>query len=254
MKETAVGEANRIIDSLKRTMKSRAVTYKELASRLNLSEASIKRIFSRSTLSLARLEQICQVLNIGIQELAKLSAQQSVDVAESLTLDQEAALAEDPNLLACYYLIANGRTGLEISKELGVEEIKVRRWVVKLHSFGLVELLSKNRARARTGSSITWRSNGPVRLLYEQKVRQEYLQSTFSAPHEAMHFRSAEMSDASCRVLLRKLERLADEFRDLADLDRSLPSREKRSIGFLLAARPWVFSMFESVRGPAKET
>ena len=254
MKTALTGEAVRIIESLKRMMKSRAITYKELAARVNLSEVSIKRIFSQSSMSLARLEQICQALDIGILEIARLSTEQTVDAVESLSLEQEAELAADPNLLACYYLIANGRTGLEISKELGVEEIKVRRWVVKLHSFGLVELLAKNCAKARTGSAISWRKDGPVRRLYEDKVRHEYLQSTFSARHEAMHFRSAEMSDASCRVLLRKLERLALEFRDLAELDRPLPAREKRSMGVLLAARPWVFSMFESIRRhPAEE-
>jgi hypothetical protein len=45
-------------------------------------------------------------------------------------------------------------------------------------------------------------------------------------------------------ILLRKLERLAAEFRDLADLDRSLPPREKQSVAAMLAARSWVFSMF----------
>ena len=67
-----------------------------------------------------------------------------------------------------------------------------------------------------------------------------------------MHFRSAELSEESCRVLLRKLERLATEFRDLAELDSTLPAREKRSMGILLAGRPWVFSMFESLRQPTR--
>ncbi|HME39983.1 MAG TPA: helix-turn-helix transcriptional regulator [Steroidobacteraceae bacterium] len=248
MKIAVAGEAARIIMGLKRLMKARAITYKDLAARINLSEVSIKRIFSQSSLSLARLEQICEALGVSIQEIARLSGEQAADATESVSLEQEAALAADPNLFACYYLIANGRTGVEICKELGVEEIKVRRWMVKLHSFGLVELRSKMRARARTGSAITWRQDGPMWRLYEDKVRQEYLQSTFSTRFEAMHFRSAEMSDASCLVLLRKLERLATEFRDLAELDRSLPAREKRSMGLLLAVRPWVFSMFESLR------
>ena len=253
MKLAVAGEGARIVASLKRMMKARAITYKDLAGRIKLSEVSVKRIFSQSTLSLARLEQICQALEVSIQEIARLSGEHTADAIESVSLEQESALAADPNLLACYYLIANGRTGQEICKELGVEEIKVRRWMVKLHSFGLVELRSKMRARARTSSAITWRQDGPMRRLYEKKVRQEYLQSNFSAPQEAMHFRSAEMSEASCRVLLRKLERLATEFRDLAELDRTLPSREKRSMGVLLAARPWVFSMFESVRQSSAE-
>ena len=88
---------------------------------------------------------------------------------------------------------------------------------------------------------------------YERQVRQEYLQSAFSGPQDAMHLRSAELSEASCRVLLRKLERLAVEFRDLAELDRALPPGEKRSMGVLLAARPWVFSIFKTVRQGARQ-
>jgi DNA-binding Xre family transcriptional regulator len=59
-------ETARIMTSLKRLMRSRAVTYFELATRVGLSEASIKRIFSRSTLTLARLDQICQALDTTI--------------------------------------------------------------------------------------------------------------------------------------------------------------------------------------------
>jgi DNA-binding Xre family transcriptional regulator len=245
---TAMGEAARIMLNLKRMMKSRGITYRELARRIDLSEASVKRIFSRSSLSLSRLEGICQALDVSIQEITRLSGEQAADAAEYLTIEQEGALAADPSLLACYYLIANGRTGQEIGAGLGVEERQVRRWMVKLHSFGLLELQSKLRARARTTSSITWRSDGPVRRLYESQVRQEFLQSTFAGSNEAMHFRSAELSEASCRVLLRKIERLATEFRDLAELDRSLPARDKRSMAMVLAARPWVFSMFEGLR------
>jgi hypothetical protein len=35
-----------------------------------------------------------------------------------------------------------------------------------------------------------------------------------------------------------------------ADLDRSVTAEDKRSVGALLAVRPWVFSMFESLRAP----
>jgi DNA-binding Xre family transcriptional regulator len=253
MKVAVAGEAARILASIKRVMKARAITYKNLAERIDLSEVSIKRIFSHSTLSLARLEQICRALDISIREISGLSADPSADTVESLSLEQESELAADPTLLACYYLVANGRSGFELSKELGVEEIQVRRWLVKLHSLGLVELLAKNRARARTGSAIVWRQDGPIRRLYESKVREEYLMSTFSAPYEALHFRSAELSEESCRLLLRKLSRLAAEVRDLAELDRSIPSCEKRNLGVLIAARPWVFSMFQSGRRLPKE-
>jgi hypothetical protein len=84
--------------------------------------------------------------------------------------------------------------------------------------------------------------------LYEEQVRKEFLRSPFSGAGEALHFRSAELSEASSQILLKKLARLASEFRELAELDRLLPRRDKRSFAVLIACRPWVFSMFEGFK------
>ena len=249
-RETSGLMPTRIINSLKRLMKSREITYRELARRIQLSEASVKRIFSRATLTLARLDDICQALEVSLPDLVRITAEQSTDAPELLTLEQEKALASDPNLFACFYLLANGRSGRDVSVELGVDERVVRRWMVRLDALRLIEMRSKLRARARAASVIAWRRDGPLRLLYEKQVRQEFLQAAFTRSGEALHFVSAELSEASSKVLLRKMERLAGEFRDLAELDRTVPAKEKRSIAALFAVRPWVFSMFESLRGP----
>ncbi len=240
----------RIIASLKRVMKSRQITYRELARRIRLSEASVKRIFSRATLTLGRLDQICQALDLSLGELARLSSEPSTDAPELLTMEQEKALAADRNLLACFYLLANGRSGRDVAAELGVDERAVRRWMVRLDALRLIEMRSKLRARARAASVIAWRRDGPLRLLYEKQVRQEFLQAPFDRTGEALHFLSAELSEASIKVLLRKMERMAGEFRDLAELDRAVPAGEKQSVAAILAVRPWVFSLFASLRAP----
>jgi len=49
-------------------------------------------------------------------------------------------------------------------------------------------------------------------------------------------------------VLQRKFARLTADFNELAELDRHLPSREKRSVAFMVACRPWVFSMFDGLK------
>jgi DNA-binding Xre family transcriptional regulator len=238
----------RIMSSLKAIMKSRQITYRDLARHIRLSEASVKRIFSRGTLTLARLDEICQALEVSLSEVVRLGSQQSADTAELLTLEQENALAADPKLLACFYLLANGRTGRDVSAQLGVDERAVRRWMVRLDTLRLIELRSKLRARTRAASVLAWRPDGPLRRLYEKQIRQEFLQAAFSRSGESLHFLSAELSDASCKILLRKLERMAGEFRDLAELDRAVPPRDKRSVAAMLAVRPWVFSMFNSLR------
>ena len=47
----------KLLDTLKAYLKSRDITYRNLAQRLKLSESSIKRVFSEKTLSLKRLER-----------------------------------------------------------------------------------------------------------------------------------------------------------------------------------------------------
>jgi transcriptional regulator with XRE-family HTH domain len=230
---------------VKAALRARGVTYAELAKRIGLSEASVKRVLSRGTLSLHRLEQICDAIGTNVPEMAQLT--RATERTETLTLEQEKALAADPRLLACYHLIANGRSHREIERELHLSQRALPQWLARLKALRLVTLSSKTRAQVTAAVVVQWRADGPVRRLYEQEVRVEFLHSLFGAEREALHFRTAELSAASCRILQRKLDRLALEFSDLADLDSSLPSAEKRNFGCLLAMRPWVFSGFARI-------
>jgi len=253
------GHSAKIIASLKAALKTRGMTYAALARRIGLSEASVKRVLSRGTLSLRRLEQICDAMDIGMADILQPAHGSGSDRRETLTLEQEKALASDARLFACYHLTANGRSDREIEIEMRASQRSVRQWLARLRELGLVAHKAGRRVRTMAAVALKWRPDGPVWRMHEREVRAEFLQSLFGAEREALHFRSAELSAASCRVLQRKLERLAADFRDLADLDGQLPSREKRNVGCLLAMRPWVFSRFmarpartDSVRAVAR--
>lgn len=243
-----MSECAQIIAVLKRSLKARGTTYRELAQAVGLSEASVKRIFAEETFSLARLEQICTALGLSIVELARMAAQQTTPGGQQLTIEQEEALAGDSCLLACFHLLLNGRNAASIATELDLAERDLRRLLVKLDAARLIELQPKLKVRLRTSNVISWRSNGPVRRLYERQVKQEFLQAEFTGRHESLGFASAELSDASAKILTRKAEALAHDFAELAALDAGLPSNEKRSMGLLLALRPWVFSMYAGLR------
>jgi DNA-binding Xre family transcriptional regulator len=245
-----MNETHRIVDALKRALKARGITYAELARQLQLSEAAVKRMFSVRSLTLGRLEAICAVLNMTVHELSRLAAAPGADAdepADTLSIEQEQGLATDPQLLACFHLLANGHTPREVATALRADTRQLRQWLQRLDRLGLLALHPKLRVRLRVGPSINWRRNGPVRQLYEQQVREEFLRSEFAAPSETLQFRSAELSEASRQILQRRIDRLVAEYADLAELDRRLPGREKRSTGMLVALRPWVLSMFRSL-------
>jgi len=243
-----VSECAQIIDALKRHLKTRGLTYRELAKRVGLSEASIKRVFAEETFTLQRLEKICAAIGMTVAELMRAVSDSPESRSTLLSFEQEQMLASNPHLLACFYLLLNGRSSAELMTRLELNERELRSLYVKLDTAKLVELLPRLKTRLRVGPIVTWRTDGPVHRLYEAQVKAEFLRADFSGAREALHFRSAELSDASARILNRKLEQLAQEFAEYAALDVSLPAKEKQSVAMLLAFRPWVFSMFGGLR------
>jgi DNA-binding Xre family transcriptional regulator len=244
-----MSESAQIVAVLKRSLKARGTTYRDLARAVGLSEASIKRIFSEETFTLERLERVCAAAGLTIAELVRIANPQTgASGGQQLTLAQEQALAADARVLACFYLLLNGRQPSAIAAELDLTEREVRRVLVKLDAAKLIALQPKLKVRLRTSNVISWRIDGPVRRLYEQQVKSEFLRPDFAGRNELIEFGSAELSDASARVLARKAEMLAREFAQLAALDAGLPRDQKRSMGMLLALRPWVFSMYDGLR------
>lgn len=244
-----MSETAQIIDALKRNLKTRGLTYRDVAKKVGLSEGSIKRVFAEETFTLQRLEAICTAVGISMSELVRGASSSHAAGSQYLSLEQEHLLADDPRLLACFYLLLNGRSSAEIMERMDLSEGGLRELYVKLDAARLIEVQPRLRARLRVGPVVSWRMDGPVHRVHEQQVKAEFLKSEFQAAEEVLHFRSAELSDASIRILIRKLEQIARDFAELATLDVGLPAREKKNVAMLAAFRPWVFSMFHGLRG-----
>ena len=80
-----------------------------------------------------------------------------------------------------------------------------------------------------------------MRRAYEEAVTAVFLDDTFADADARLRFESGDLSDASVRVLMRKLERLCQDFDELAELDMAAPREAKRGMGLLLALRPWTY-------------
>lgn len=246
-----MNETKNLLETLKRCLRARGVTYHKLGRALGLSESSVKRLFADESFTLARLEKVCGALDMSVADLVRMAAGARVAQTFSLTLEQERTLASDASLLALFYLLLNGRSAEAAERRLGLNARTMRALLGRLMEARLIEVDAKGKVRLHASLPIAWRPDGPVRKLYERQVRAEFLQGSFGAHNEALTFHSAELSPASVRILLRKIDKLAADFADLAALDVQLPARDKTSIALLLACRPWVFSMFSAYRAQA---
>lgn len=240
-------QTRHLLATLKRCLRAKGLRYRDVAAGLGISEASVKRIFAEESFSLVRLEEVCRLLDITIYDLARMAAMSATNQATLLSLEQESALAEDPLLLMYFYLLLNGWAPSRIARKFRATSIQTTRILAKLDRLKLIELHPKNRVRLLTKRNIMWRKGGPIRRLYESQIRTEFLRSAFDGEAELMRLETGELTDASMKIMERKIIGLTKEFDDLIELDLSAPEAEKKSVGMLVALRPWVFSLVSAL-------
>src|SRR5690606_7705840 len=102
--ERPMSERDTLLRALKQVLKQRGMRYVDLAGGLGVSEPTDKRMFSSGRIDLARLERICELLDIDLFELVRL-ARGARGHRERLDMAQEAALAADPRLLLVFHLL-----------------------------------------------------------------------------------------------------------------------------------------------------
>jgi transcriptional regulator with XRE-family HTH domain len=240
-------DSERIRNALKRLLKSRGLKYADVARAMQLSEATVKRQLSRGPIDLERLERVCEWLEIDFFELARL-ARRAAQASPQLSLAQETALAAEPQLLMAFHLLCNDWSVAAIRAEFGLSAPQTVKLLARLDRLGLIDLLPGDRVRLKVPREVVWRNPGPVRQRYAQVATGEFLRDAFEERHALLRLEVKELGDASLALLRRKLERLAAEFNELAQMDADLPERQRHSVGMLLALRPWVFSLLDSLR------
>ncbi|MEM7276771.1 MAG: helix-turn-helix transcriptional regulator [Pseudomonadota bacterium] len=236
-----MSQTSDLLLSLKKCLRTRGHTYSDVAEALDISEASVKRIFSEQTFTLQRLEDICRFLDMNFYDLARMTRMGKQEEVSQLNLHQERGLAKDPLVLTYFYLLLTGRTPVKISKEFGLDDRQQATMLARLSKLKLVELLPRNNGRLLTARRIDWRQDGPIRKLYQRQVQQTFMESAFSASDEWFRFDTGELSAASIAVLSKKFEKLSQEFDEFAELDVSLANTKKKAYGLMLGFRPWTF-------------
>ena len=232
-----------LIDALKTALKAERFTYARLAKGLDISEASVKRLFAGGNSTLKRLEQICTQLHMEVSDLADLAVQRTPRVS-TLSPEQESALLQTPKLLLMTYLVLSHWRFDEIIAIFEISETEAIQLLAQLDRLRLIQLLPGNRIKLLTTPNFTWRKDGAVQQFLGKNVLPEYLQSAFRGKGEGLKFVGGLLSDASLQRFHQSVDRLAREFDSLVEEDAGLNLSERNSCAALLAIRPWEFSQF----------
>lgn len=173
--------------ALKRLLKARGRTYAEAATALELSEASVKRLFARGELSLERIERLCDWIGIDFADLVAESEAVQPAITQ-LTLEQERELARDAALMLTAFLVLNRWSETEILGTFNFTKPRLTGLLIRLERLGLVELMPFDRIKLRTARNFSWRKEGPIQRHFTDRVLPEFLSTRFEAPGDRMRF------------------------------------------------------------------
>lgn len=236
-----------LLDSFKNTLKSRGLTYRDLAQALELSESSVKRLFSTKALSLERLEFLCEHFDISLSEVIKRANFELEKWEATMSFEQESALARDPQLLALYSLIYSGLRISEILRRYDISKPRCERLLLKLDKLGLIELHLKNKVRLKSGAGLAFKKDGPLGAMLFKVARERFLNDSFSGERDFIRFANIKLTP----VLITKLRhRLSTIEKEIEEESRFVRDETPGAVdmGVMLAFRPWHFEQFSALK------
>lgn len=225
------------------------MTYADVAQYLKLSEANVKRLFSKRSFTLERLDQVCQMMGIEISDLVQeMSERKNATAISGLTIEQEAEIAGNLELLLITVCVLNRWTMQEIIDRFHLSETQCIQHLVRLDRLRLIELLPKNRVKLLVARNFKWQENGPIQRFFQEKLEADFFSSRFDHPDERLIVLNGMLTESSIGIFQRKMEQLAREFDELNDNDAKLPLDDRVGTTAVIAIRPWSYGLFESLR------
>jgi transcriptional regulator with XRE-family HTH domain len=234
-----------LVDTLKRLLKARGITYGELATRIDMSEASVKRMFSQKNFTLQRLDDILTASGIGFDELS--DAQSGSTAIAQLTMAQEKEIIGDPRLLVVAVSAMNHISFDDIVSYYAMDAVEVTKYLLRLDKIGFLELLPNNRVKLLIARTFGWIPNGPIQTYFRHEAAADYLDSRFDGQDEVLRLVNVMLTKQSAAALLERLKQVAAEFSQQHQHETRLPLSQRHAISFMVAARPWVPRAFKTL-------
>ena len=236
-----------LIDALKQALKAQGLTYAKVARGLDMSEASVKRMFSRRDFTLKRLDKVLELAGLEIGELTRaLSAE--AKLISRMTPQQERSIVSDKKLLLMALCTLNQMPIEKIVSMYELSETECIRLMVRLDKLGIIRLLPGNRYRLLLSRTFSWLPDGPMQQYFKAQAQADYFRSRFDGPDELMLFVTGRLSKSSREAMLVRLRRVANEFADLHNDDTRRPFDECTAMHMLVAIRPWELAKFAEMQ------
>lgn len=226
------------IETLKKALKQRGFTYADVARELDLSEASVKKMFASYHFTLNRLDKVCEMLGIDFIDLVRLFDRDRHQIS-TLTLAQEQELVRDGKLFIVAICARNHWKFEEILESFDISKAELLRYLGRLEQLKLLELHPNNRIKLCVAEDFRWLRHGPIEQLFTQHLYHQFMDSDFDGLNDLRLYLHGPITAGAKELINRRLNALAHEFSELLKESVVRPISERDNVGLLIAMREW---------------
>lgn len=151
------------MEGLKKVLKMRGHTYEDVSNALDLSESSVKRIFTAKDGNLGRIQDLCDWLEIRFEDLVTLSVETEREENYVMTQPQESFFLKNPSALQFFVeLYEYGQTPEEVRLHYGLTRKSVIKYLNDLERIGLLEVHPNDKIKFKFSGFFTVRDGGTL--------------------------------------------------------------------------------------------
>ncbi|MDA8191811.1 MAG: transcriptional regulator [Gammaproteobacteria bacterium] len=231
-------ELQKLLVTVKSQLKARGLTYCDVAVAMELSEVIVKRLFSTDNLSLNRLVELCDLLDMRLAELTQ-AATASTPRLSRLDEKQEAELVSDPKLLLVATYALNHWRMADIVGRCRLDEAECLRCLLRLDRMRLSDLLPGNRIHINITRDFEWLPCGPIEQYFTSRGRDDSLTSNFDADDASVYFVHGMPTTEAHIKFITRLCKLRKRLASLHDESVHAAIGERQGTAILLALRDW---------------
>lgn len=240
-----------LVETLKQALKLRQINYKTLAQAWGLSEASVKRIMSQGDITLDRIEQACELMQMSFGELIRMTPFQTEVVDQELLPEHEIEFAKEPRLFHFWSLLSDGQTVKAIERKYEISANEIQKFLSVLDHIGLIEWHPGNKVRILVRNRVRFRKDGPMGKKIVMEAKTSFLNADFKASEEHMRFGRYKLNPQSANRYKVKMDKLINEMKSESEIEGD--QAESVEFGFLLALRPWTSPLLTALKPKGKK-
>ena len=235
MKSARTRQFPQLIEALKAQLKAQGLRQRDIADRLGVGLATVKRWLAGDGLTTQRMEDLCDLAKISLVELVEAAAREPADRSTQFSPSQERALAEDSRLFFVFFSLLNGWPTEDCERELALDPDTMQTILRRLVRLGLVDVLPGGRVRVLTVREVAWRQNGPLSKNFA--ARRDFVERGGDA--QDLHMSDfVKLSAAGLNEVRDLLEELRREIHRVARADRHRTASSRTWQGLLFLVHP----------------